>query len=41
MGRRKFPPALELRRREVRRADGRYLIYYEFAEKREEKRCRN
>lgn len=34
------PPEGELRRREVRREDGRYLIYYEFVEK-EEAPCRN
>jgi hypothetical protein len=25
------PPKVRLRRREVKRADGRYLIYYEFS----------
>ena len=34
------PPEGELTRREVRREDGRYLIYYEFVEK-EEDPCQN
>lgn len=37
----KCPPALKLQRRELRRADGRYLIYYEFTEKSEAKKCQS
>ena len=39
------PPKVRFRRREVKRADGRYLIYYEFSPARpappEDKPCRS
>ena len=35
------PPKVTLVRREVKRADGRYLIYYEFSPKSEAKPCRS
>ena len=35
------PPKVRLQRREVRRADGRYLIYYEFGPATEEKKCQS
>ena len=35
------PPAVTLRRREIKRADGRYLIYYEFCPADEAKKCQS
>lgn len=35
------PPKLQMRRREVRRTDGRYLIYYEFSPPAQEKKCQS